>query len=133
MPRQAGRATFPGFAIRRLTATQPATRPKFLLATLSLPASSLPSPTFQTYDIQNNAITLRLFKQTAANSAIPQPRAPAEGFPWVHSHRLLPQPQATFRQDNGCEFTVDSFAHLNVCRHLVKCPWAKLQRTIRPR
>ena len=43
-----------------------------------------------------------------------------------------PQPQATFRQDNGCEFTVGSFAHLNVCRHLVKCPWAKFSKDNTP-
>lgn len=43
-----------------------------------------------------------------------------------------PQPQATFRQDNSCAFTVGSFAHLNVCRHLVKCPWAKLPKNNTP-
>ena len=32
-------------------------------------------------------------ESTAASSASPRPRASAEGFPWVYSHRLLPSPK----------------------------------------
>lgn len=108
-------------------------------------AASLP-PLFQTsWASQTIPITLRLFKQTAAQFPSPDPQL--RGSLWAAlitstpTTSTLPPPlptitlPATSREEWphqrqwDYELAVGSFLCLNVCRHLVKCLRPRFQRT----
>lgn len=115
----------------------PASHPsKSLLVTLP-EASCLPSPTFPNIlGISNKPITLRLFKQTAAQFPGPEPQLRDSLGSTLTISTPHPKPlsgKSSPSTDNDSALTVGTFARLNVCRHLVKCPRPSFQRTIPPR
>lgn len=82
--------------------------------------------------IPNNHNYTQVVQTNSSQQRNSPAQSPSGGIPLSPLSPPPPQPQATFRQDNGCAFAVGSFAHLNVCRHLVKCPWAKLPKDNTP-
>lgn len=104
----------------------------------SLPqqAISLPPLSQTSWASQTIPITLRLFKQTAAQFPSPEPQLRDSLGPTLTTSLPHPKPlsgKSSLSRDNGSASTVGSFTCLNVCRHLVKCPRPSFQRTIPPR
>lgn len=104
-------------------------------------AASLPPLSQTSWASQTIPITLRLFKQTAAQFPSPDPQlrdslwAPPPSPPSAPPHTSTAshfQRRVAPAETMAGELTVGSFPCLNVCRHLVKCLRPTFQRTTPP-
>lgn len=120
----------PGFAIRRLTATQQPPDQSSCGDSLS-PSKQPPFHHFPKHLGHPKQSQLHSGCLNKQQPAAPSPaQGPSGGIPWVHSHRLLPNPKPLSGKTMAVSLQWIVLRIINVCRHLVKCPWAKLQTTL---